>query len=803
MYIVLFKKLKTSLWNVPIVLVGLVLHGFGYADTLQEQPPGSGVLQLEIASPHQFTTALLDSDKYTASFTLNVDSNDVGKQAALFLAARHQNNWYIRTEQGWDFWDANPITLSSFQAIQLESETTFDLFQNIDLLAGDYQVYAAYQAAGEDLVVSSTVMEFEVQSAQKDSLHKFISDTAMEAYIKEGMQFSSSDQIFLRAQESAASVATDSSDSSASSTQVSTTNVQEAGVDEADIIKTDGEILYVLRNCGQENCIANFSLDATQAAAEEIGVYQPEEDELFITADSMYLVQGDEQSDDILVTLSGQNAFIAWLDVWGWRDSQLELEFLDAGDPANLSLANKLTIDGSLISSRRIGDVLYLVSRYTPFIPNYNPYAYDDETRLANDALLEDITLADLTPKATFLNQPEQPLITSDQCYLATGAVDASRSASLITITAIPLSNPSAFDSSCFLGNTETVYMTPRSLYLATTQYEYSVFSTDALFYRPDHKTAIHKFALVEASVEYRGSGEVDGHLGWHEDKRSFRMGANGENDEYLNVVTSIGETWNDSSSTRLSVLKDNAGELQTVDFIDGIGKPGEQLYAARFFGDRAYLVTFRVIDPLYVVDLSDQENPNIAGELEIEGYSDYLHPVDEDLLLGIGKDAIPDDGSTDFGFARGAWYQGVKLSLFDVSDLATPTEINSLLYGKRGSESEVLYDHHGISFLPATESNPARFAIPIQVHATEPDYAWFDPQEPNAWYAFTSKGLYSFEADASGLSQAGYIEADSTSSVETFNFWGSFGDRSVLANDAVFYVHQGEVKASMWGVQP
>ncbi|HAJ77397.1 MAG TPA: hypothetical protein DCM64_13220 [Gammaproteobacteria bacterium] len=250
-------------------------------------------------------------------------------------------------------------------------------------------------------------------------------------------------------------------------------------------------------------------------------------------------------------------------------------------------------------------------------------------------------------------------------------------------------------------------------------------------------------------------------------------------------------------------MLKDNAGELQTVDFIDGIGKPGEQLYAARFFGDRAYLVTFRVIDPLYVVDLSDQENPNIAGELEIEGYSDYLHPVDEDLLLGIGKDAIPDDGSTDFGFARGAWYQGVKLSLFDVSDLATPTEINSLLYGKRGSESEVLYDHHGISFLPATESNPARFAIPIQVHATEPDYAWFDPQEPNAWYAFTSKGLYSFEADASGLSQAGYIEADSTSSVETFNFWGSFGDRSVLANDAVFYVHQGEVKASMWGVQP
>ena len=342
--------------------------------------------------------------------------------------------------------------------------------------------------------------------------------------------------------------------------------------------------------------------------------------------------------------------------------------------------------------------------------------------------------------------------------------------------------------------------MTPDSLYLATTQNEYSVFATDALFYNPDHKTAIHKFALMGNGIEYRGSGEVEGHLGWSEDKRSFRMGANGEEDEYLNVVTSLGDTWDESSSTRLTVLKEDAGELQTVDIIDGIGKPGEQLYAARFFGDRAYLVTFRVIDPLYVVDLSDQNNPTIAGELEIDGYSDYLHPVGENLLLGIGKDAVPDDGSTDFGFARGAWYQGVKLSLFDVSELSAPAEINSLIYGKRGSESEVLYDHHGISFLPATDTRPARFSIPIQVHATEPDFPWFDAEKANAWYAFTRKGLYSFEADVSGLTEVGYIEADSTTGLEEFDFWGTFPDRSVLVDDAVFYVHQGEVRSSVWG---
>ena len=792
-------SLKSSRSNSLLITGGLLLSLTLQA---QEDPaPGSGVLQLETSTQHKFTSAFLDNDLYTARFNLSVDPADIGKQAELFLAAVHQGNWYLRTGDGWDNWDATLDSLGSFQSVQLQDETTFDLFQELELLPGDYQVYAAYQAQGGELVVSSTVMEFAVQSAEKDALHRFTSAAAMETYLKEGMQFSSSDQIFLRALESVATASTDSGAGSSPS-QVSVTNVQEAGVDEADIIKSDGEILYVLRNCGTENCIATFALDATQATAEEIGVYQPEssQDEEFVTAESMYLVNEGGQGQDRLITLSGQNVFLAWFDVWSWGSNKIELEFLNAADPANLSIEERVTIDGELISSRRIGNTLYLVSRYTPFIPGYSPYAIDSATRQANDELLANTTLADLTPKLTLLDQQSQDLVTHDQCYLATGTVDASRNPSLITVTSIPINNPSAFDSACFVGDSETVYMTPRSLYLATTQYEYSVFSRNALFYNPEHKTAVHKFALVDGGIDYRGSGEVDGHLGWSEDKRSFRMGENGDEGAYLNVVTSIGDTWNDTSSTRLTVLKEIAGNLQIVDFIDDIGKPGEQLYAARFFGDRAYLVTFRIIDPLYVVDLSDQENPRVAGELEIEGYSDYLQPIGENLLLGIGKDAVPDDGSTDFGFARGAWYQGVKLSLFDVNDISSPIEINSLIYGKRGSDSEVLYDHHAISFLPASDSNPARFAIPIQIHESEPDDPWFDPTEPNAWYAFTSKGLYSFAADQTGLSQAGYIEADSTSGIESFSIWGNFGDRSVLVDDTVFYVHQGEVKSSPWG---
>jgi len=338
------------------------------------------------------------------------------------------------------------------------------------------------------------------------------------------------------------------------------------------------------------------------------------------------------------------------------------------------------------------------------------------------------------------------------------------------------------------------------------------------LRYSPQHTTAIHKFALQDGGIAYRGSGSVKGHLGWDEGKKSFRMGENGA---YLNVATSVGETWNDSSGTRLTVLRESGSrrKLETVSVIDGIGKPGEQLYAARFLGDRAYLVTFRTTDPLYVVDLSDQEHPEIAGELEIDGYSDYLHPLSENLLLGIGKDAVPDETSAAAGRVRGAWPQGVKIALFDVSDPADPREIDSLVLGKRGTESEVLWDHHAFSFVAAQGTEPARFAIPVRLHDTVPVWEGFKPDAPSAWYEYTHTALYSFEAGPQGVSQTGRIIADKSrggGSVPLPRFGDTvtilpvdgllvpwyrvYGERSVLKDDAVFYLYNGKVLGSMWG---
>ena len=758
-------------------------------------------IDLQASEPHIFGEAFLDSDLLTASVSMPVATPDLGKQADLYLVASHESRWYQRTIWGWRDWSGDLEQLERYRSAELSESIEFSLFTDDQLLAGDYQVWIGYQVAGKEIQASEAPATFTVHSENVDVLHPFRSDAALEEYLKQSMSGGASSDFNQLAFQTFA--APESIDSTAGTTRVSTTNIQEAGVDEADIIKTDGEFLYLLRNCGFENCIATFALDSVTPMAEEVGVYQPptEINDFSSATSSMYLIEDSAVGNDLIVTLSGSNPHVAWLDIWSWGSNEVELEFIDATDPANLSLSDRMVIEGSLISSRRVGDSLYVVTRYSPSLEGFVPYAFDENTQAANQSALEAATLTTLIPKVEFPEQDPRDLIESKDCYITTGSLDENYNPSIITVTSIPLANPESFSSTCFLGSTETVYMTTDALYLATTQNEYDILSRDSLIFDSEHITSIHKFSLNNGQVNYAASGEARGHLGWAEDKRSFRMGTGGGSGEYLNIVTSIGSTWNDTSSTRLTVLKEEGNRLETVDFIDGIGKPGEQLFAARFIGERAYLVTFQVIDPLYVIDLSDQENPTIAGELEIEGYSDYLHPVSENLLLGFGKDAIPDDGSSDFGFTRGAWYQGVKISLFDVADPANPFEINALVYGKRGSESELLTDHHAISFLPTSAFFPYRFAIPIQVHETEPDYELFDPDSPSAWYSFTNKGLYTFDVTEDGVFETGYIEGDSTNDVIDFApFFSSFGDRSVLLDNAVFYVHQGEVIAVPYG---
>ena len=148
---------------------------------------------------------------------------------------------------------------------------------------------------------------------------------------------------------------------------------------------------------------------------------------------------------------------------------------------------------------------------------------------------------------------------------------------------------------------------------------------------------------------------------------------------------------FDDDAESLVTTLADRDGRLVQLGQVGGLGR-GERIFAVRFLGDVGYVVTFRQVDPLYTVDLADPARPVVRGELKIPGYSAYLHPLGDDLLLGVGQNAT-DEGRT----------TGLQLSLFDVSDLANPARLAQLQIGEKYSGSEVEWDHHAFLFWPAT----------------------------------------------------------------------------------------------------
>jgi hypothetical protein len=213
--------------------------------------------------------------------------------------------------------------------------------------------------------------------------------------------------------------------------------------------------------------------------------------------------------------------------------------------------------------------------------------------------------------------------------------------------------------------------------------------------------TRIHKFDIRTnpGRALYRASGEVPGWL-----LNQFSMG---EHEGFLRVGTTEEQTPPvdpSGMSNNLFVLEQKASSLDIVGEVRGIAA-GEQIYATRFLGDVGFMVTFERIDPLFTFELSDPTNPRLLGELEVPGYSSYIHPAGDDHLLTIGQDA---ENMGDF-----AWFQGVQISVYDISDLADPILNDMEIIGTRGTGSEALHDHKAYNYFPPRKV----LAFPIRVH--------------------------------------------------------------------------------------
>jgi uncharacterized secreted protein with C-terminal beta-propeller domain len=231
------------------------------------------------------------------------------------------------------------------------------------------------------------------------------------------------------------------------------------------------------------------------------------------------------------------------------------------------------------------------------------------------------------------------------------------------------------------------VYASPDNLYIATEQWADRPLPATPTKPQPfaSVTTAIHRFDISDpARTRYRGSGGVSGYL--------LNQWSLSEHKGVLRVVSTSAPAWfdsRDSSVSSLTTLRAGDTALTEIGSVGNLGK-GERVYAIRYVGPTAYVVTFKQVDPLYTVDLADPAHPRVLGELKLPGYSAYLHPIGADLLLGIGQDVT----------AEGR-LAGTQLSLFDVSDLRHPTRIAHATLGPGWSAAEA--DHHAFLFWPPT----------------------------------------------------------------------------------------------------
>ncbi len=345
---------------------------------------------------------------------------------------------------------------------------------------------------------------------------------------------------------------------------------------------------------------------------------------------------------------------------------------------------------------------------------------------------------------------------------------------SLVNVTTIDTANLEAAPASTgIMAGYGVIYASTEALYVSSPNWD--------PYGDARSQTDIHKFSLTGDSAQYAASGRVPGWL-----LNQFSLG---EQDGFLRVATTeghnvvtmgmpgvVGAVFNGqvpASENHVVVLEQAGSELQAAGQIDGIA-PGEQLYAARFVGNRGFLVTFRKIDPLFTVDLSDPHNPRIAGELTVPGYSEYIHMLDENHLLTIGKDAQEEDGF--------AWYLGLKLSIFDVTDLANPSEVQKTTLGVRGTDSEALWNHKAFTYYNGL------LAFPVDLYegdATPPSYGN---------YTFGGLMVYRVGVD-SGFQEVGRI---ATVLQEGPWYWGyNTWTRGVFIGQSVYAACDHDVKAA------
>lgn len=571
--------------------------------------------------------------------------------------------------------------------------------------------------------------------------------------------------------------------------QFSTTNTQEAGVDEADRIEFDGEYFYTadfpvwLSDAQLDPVVRILALEPDNSLTE---VNRLPVDRSASSIYGMYLSGADALSSDAntgkhLAIISGAEPIYPVDSISGSffvpasGDLSFSVDIYDVSNPANIDVsgADKIDIDGRLISSRRIDDTLYIISTFQATVDGLDSNTADAETQLANYQKVMAIPNDALLP-AVVLNGAEQTILSIDDCLIPEQASAADGSPQIIQITQIDLNNAQNMQAMCMSVVTSVTYTSSDALYLSGIV---------------EDSTFLHKISLTGndgsagGGISYEASGLVPGIIG-QSGQPQLRLS---EDDGILRIVTSDYTSVPNDPLHRLFVLEQQdqaltvVGQLPNETYPDPIGKPREDVYAVRYVGSKAYVVTFERTDPLYVIDLSDPQLPAMQGALEIPGFSSYLQPFGSDLLLGVGQQInfgdIPDTGQTT---PPTFTTQELKVSLFDVRDPMNPIELDSIT--KTESYTPVEFDYRALSVLKIGEVTT--FGMPVETWAQ-------DDVSLNSG-SVNSLMIIDVDESSSRASLSERLLLTPPTSDRFYIFGGD--DRSVITTNGIYYLRGNQV---------
>jgi inhibitor of cysteine peptidase len=456
-------------------------------------------------------------------------------------------------------------------------------------------------------------------------------------------------------------------DAESSSPVHSETNNQVQGVDEGDIVKTDGTYIYQVMN--QKLVISKaVPADDMKVVSSIPFDHDIQPRHLFMGKDKIVVIgeswshEGMEAKEKIMPRpMNGSSTVMIY----------------DISNKDKPALLRTVEVEGHYITSRKINDTLYFVSNLYPdhWLADKNPKM--DLRPRVKDSLEGEGAKPIPVDSINYFPQAIQPNFTM--------------------ISALAIEDPKAdLNVKSYLGSGNSIYMSQENLYIAVEKFGDSE-GLDA------SSTEVYKFAVDDSKITYKASGKVPGRV-----LNQFSMD---EHEGYFRIATTDGEVWNDKkpSSNALYILD---GNMEKSGEVSNLAR-GERIYSVRFMGDKAYIVTFKQVDPLFVIDTADPENPEVLGELKIPGFSTYLHPIDENHLIGFGFDTkIMDDGKS-FNKEPRIIRNGMKISLFDITDFNQPKESDTEIIGGSGTHSYLLDDHKALFHEPSRHL----YGFPISVY--------------------------------------------------------------------------------------